>query len=189
MPTKAELGRRLRIARFERDLTLKEVAARCGMSATHISEVERGKTSPTIGALQRIAEALGEKASYFVEEDELPRVKLTRASERCEYFTSDADGSPLYVETISSGIPGGFMQVFSHKMQPGSKVKGHPRIGEVVVLCERGMVRISVGEESSVLREGDTIQLRLDGGYLVENIGDDESETFAVLAAPTLVTI
>ena len=189
MPTKAELGRRLRIARFERDLTLKEVAARCGMSATHISEVERGKTSPTIGALQRIAKALGEKPSYFVEEDELPRVKLTRASERCEFFTSDTEGVPMQVENVSGGIPGGFMQVFSHKLQPGSKITGPPRIGEAVVLCKRGMVRVSVGEESHVLREGDTIQLRLDEGYVAENIGDEESESIAVLAAPTLVTI
>ena len=77
------------------------------MSATHISEVERGKTSPTIGALQRIADALGEKASYFVEEDELPRVVLTRSGDRCTYFTADADGVPLRVEALSSGVPGG----------------------------------------------------------------------------------
>jgi transcriptional regulator with XRE-family HTH domain len=189
MPTKAELGRRLRTARFERDLTLKEVAARCGMSATHISEVERGKTSPTIGALQRIARALGEKASYFVEEDELPRVKLTRASDRCSFFTADADGVPLEVDALSSGIPGGYMQVFAHRLQPGSSINGPPRIGETVVLCRSGMVRVNVGDESVVLREGDTIQLRLDDGYRVENIGEDESESFAVLAAPTLVNI
>jgi transcriptional regulator with XRE-family HTH domain len=189
MPTKAELGRRLRTARFERDLTLKEVAARCGMSATHISEVERGKTSPTIGALQRIANALGEKPSYFVEEDELPRIKMTRADERCTFFTADADGVPLTVEALSGGIPGGYMQVFSHRMQPGATITGPPRIGEAVVLCRAGMARVTVGDESHVLREGDTIQLRLDEGYHVENIGEEESESFAVLAAPTLVSL
>ncbi|MCK4915882.1 MAG: helix-turn-helix transcriptional regulator, partial [Candidatus Eisenbacteria sp.] len=46
MPTKEEVGQRVRLARFRRDLTLKEVAIRSGMSATHISEIERGKTSP-----------------------------------------------------------------------------------------------------------------------------------------------
>jgi len=50
MPTKEEVGQRVRLARFRRDMTLKEVANRSGMSATHISEIERGKTSPTIGA-------------------------------------------------------------------------------------------------------------------------------------------
>jgi transcriptional regulator with XRE-family HTH domain len=189
MPTKAELGRRLRVARFERDMTLKEVAAKCGMSATHISEVERGKTSPTIGALQRITKALGEKTSYFVQEDELPRVKLTRASERCEYFASDAKGVPVQVETLSSGIPGGYTQIFRHCSEPGSILHGPPRIGEGVVLCVSGMLRVTALGQSHVLREGDTIQLRLDDGYVSENIGDEESESIAVLTAPTLLTI
>jgi transcriptional regulator with XRE-family HTH domain len=189
MPTKAELGRKLRIARFERNLTLKEVAARCGMSATHISEVERGKTSPTIGALQRISAALGEKASYFVQEDELPRVKLTRLADRCEFFGIDAKGVPLKVETLSSGIPGGYVQVFRECTEPGTILHGPPRIGEAVVLCIAGMVRVTALGESHVLREGDTIQLRLDEGYVVENIGDEESETIVVLTAPTLVPV
>ncbi|MFH1865484.1 MAG: XRE family transcriptional regulator, partial [Candidatus Eisenbacteria bacterium] len=189
MPTKAELGRRLRVARFERDMTLKEVAAKCGMSATHISEVERGKTSPTIGALQRITEALGEKTSYFVQEDELPRVKLTRASERCEYFTTDAKGVPVRAEIVSGGIPGGYMQVIGDVAGSGSVLHGEPRIGEAVLLCMAGMIRVSALGQTHVLREGDTIQLRLDEGYMLENIGDEECKTIAVLTAPTLLPI
>ena len=98
MPTKEELGRRLRIARFERNMTLKEVAQRCGMSATHISEVERGKTSPTIGALQRIAAALGEKPSHFVREEEFSRVVLTRKDDRCNLYVTDSHGDPYAIE-------------------------------------------------------------------------------------------
>lgn len=189
MPTKAELGRRLRVARFERNMTLKEVAAKCGMSATHISEVERGKTSPTIGALQRITEALGEKTSYFVQEDELPRVKLTRASERCEYFSTDAKGVPIKTGIISGGIPGGYMQVLSDVAEAGTVLSGTPRIGEAVLLCVAGMIRISAMGQTHVLREGDAIQLRLDEGYVLENIGDEECRTMAVLTAPTLLPI
>jgi transcriptional regulator with XRE-family HTH domain len=189
MPTKAELGKRLRMARFEKDLTLKEVAARCGMSATHISEVERGKTSPTIGALQRIADALGEKTSYFVQEDELPRARLTRRNERCVHFSADAKGVPMSVEAVSPGVPGGYMQVFRHVMRPHSTMHGEHRIGEAVVLCLAGMVRVTAGDDSHVLREGDTIQLRLDDGYVAENIGDEESEAIVVLAAPKLLPL
>jgi transcriptional regulator with XRE-family HTH domain len=187
MPTKAELGHRLRVARFERNMTLKEVANRCGMSATHISEVERGKTSPTIGALQKIAGALGEKTSYFVREDELPRYRLTKAADRCEYFSTDATGTPVQVETVSPGIPDGYAQVFRHRMEPGFVMHGRPMIGEAVVLCIAGAVRIEAWGESFVLREGDTVQLRIDEGFTVENIGDEESESIAVYSAPTLV--
>ncbi|MCK4679732.1 helix-turn-helix domain-containing protein [bacterium] len=179
----------MRVARFERNLTLKEVAARCGMSATHISEVERGKTSPTIGALQRISAALGEKTSYFVQEDKLPRVRLTRVTDRCEFYTADAVGVPLRIEVVSGGIPGGYMQIFTRRTEPGSIIHRPARIGEAVVLCVAGMVRMTALGESHVLREGDTIQLRLDEGSVYENIGDEESETITVLCAPTLVRV
>jgi hypothetical protein len=49
------------------------------------------------------------------------------------------------------------------------------------------MIRITALEHSHVLREGDTIQLRLDEGYMIENIGDEDCRTIAVLTAPTLL--
>jgi len=175
MPTKAELGQRLRVARFERNLTLKEVAARCGMSATHISEVERGKTSPTIGALQRIAAALGEKTSYFVQENDLPRVRLTRPADTCMHYGADTKGTPLQFEVLSGGIPGGYMQIVRDFSEPGTTLHLPPRIGEAVVLCLAGMIRMTALGESYVLREGDTIQLRMDDGCVFENIGATRS--------------
>ena len=54
-----ELGRRVRALRLQRGMTLKQVESLCGLSATHLSEVERGRTSPTLGALTRLAGALG----------------------------------------------------------------------------------------------------------------------------------
>jgi transcriptional regulator with XRE-family HTH domain len=165
-------------------MTLKEVAQRCGMSATHISEVERGKTSPTIGALQRIATALDEKTSHFVREDEFPQVKLTRKDERCNLYVTDVSGGPYSIEVLSAGVPGGIAQVFASAAKPGESYDGHPMIGEVVLLCNKGMVRVTIGDESHVIREGDTLQFRTDGGYKGENIGDDDSLVTAVLATP-----
>jgi transcriptional regulator with XRE-family HTH domain len=185
MPTKEELGRRLRIARFERNMTLKEVAQRCGMSATHISEVERGKTSPTIGALQRIAAALGEKPSHFVREEEFSRVALTRKSGRCNLYVTDRRGGPYTIEVLSPGIPGGLTQMFASTAKPGESYEGYPMIGEVVLYCNKGMVRVTAGGETHVIREGDTLQFRTDDGYRGENIGDDDSLVTAVLATPS----
>lgn len=166
-------------------MTLKEVAQRCGMSATHISEVERGKTSPTIGALQRIAAALGEKPAHFVREEEFSPVTLTRKDDRCNLYVTDSHGDPYAIAVLSRGIPGGLAQVFASTAKPGESYEGHPMIGEVVLYCNKGMVRVTVAGESHVIREGDTLQFRTDDGYHGENIGDDESLVTAILASPS----
>jgi transcriptional regulator with XRE-family HTH domain len=189
MPTKAELGRRLRIARFDRNMTLKEVGTRCGMSATHISEVERGKTSPTIGALQRIAKALDQKPSYFLQEDSMPRVLVTRKEDRCEYYFTDVSGMALTCEVISPGISGGYVQLFMRTAKPGEKSRGPAIIAEVVFLCLRGMTKITVNDESHVLREGDALQTRIDSGYVAESIGDEETEVMAIYTSPILIPV
>ena len=48
------LGRRVRRIRQDKGLTLKQIEAKVGVSATHISEIERGKTSPTIQAVRNL---------------------------------------------------------------------------------------------------------------------------------------
>ncbi len=189
MPSKEELGRRLRIARFDRNLTLKEVASRCGMSATHISEVERGKTSPTIGALQRIAAALGERPSYFVRDDDMPEVRLTKLDERKDLYTSDANGEAMFFQAIARGLPRGYLQLFTKRMPPGKSSGGRSGVAEAVFIVVKGTTRITVGGESHVLREGDTLQARLDDGYTAENIGEEENEVMLVLASPMTIPL
>jgi transcriptional regulator with XRE-family HTH domain len=189
MPTKAELGRRLRIARFDRNLTLKEVAHRCGMSATHISEVERGKTSPTIGALQRIAKALDQNPSYFLQEDTMPRVIVTRRDERSDYYLTDERGNAITCEVVSPGISSGSLQIFVRTAKPGEMSRGLAIVAEIVFFCLRGMTRITANGESNVLREGDTLQTRIDSGYAAENIGDEENEVMAIYASPVLIPV
>ena len=189
MPTKEELGQRLRTARFERNLTLKEVANRCGMSATHISEVERGKTSPTIGALQRIAQALGEKPSYFVRAEAPAMVRLTKLDDRCSFYVTDRAGNPMATKVVSPGIPNGYLQVFTKKAVVGDKSAGRALTAEAVFICLSGMTKIDIGGESHVLREGDALQARLDNGYTAENIGEEENEVLLVYASPTLIAV
>ena len=190
MLTKEELGRRIRLARFERDMTLKDVAARCGMSATHISEVERGKTSPTVGALQRISMALGVKSSHFVREEKIPLLALTRFAERPKFYMSDPEGRTVELEILSPGVPRGFMQIMNRTYVPGETMTVPPMIGEIVLLCTKGMVRItSEGGESFVLREGDTLQRAMDDGYTEANIGEEPAEMMAILVSPNLMPV
>jgi len=185
MPTKEEVGRRVRLARFRRDLTLKDVAVRSGMSATHISEIERGKTSPTIGALEKIASALEERPAHFVEEQTRTLAVLTPRKGRLKAFSCDADDRVIESELLTKNVPWGMTSIIRHVTEPGDTCHRAPVLGEIVVLCRRGMVRFTVAGDSIVLREGDTVQFPLDDGYLAENIGDERSECLTIAAFVT----
>jgi transcriptional regulator with XRE-family HTH domain len=54
-----ELGRRLRIRRTAAGRTIASVALDAGLSVPYIANLENGRGNPTLGALQRLARALG----------------------------------------------------------------------------------------------------------------------------------
>ena len=163
-------------------MTLKEVAARAGMSATHISEIERGKTSPTIGALQKIARALDERPSRFVEEKPFGASSLVRREDRQRMFTSDCDGCTISFQKLTGDSPWATANIARFVAAPGELCSLPASQGEVVIICTSGMLRITAGQESHVLRDGDTMHFPLEGGYITENIGDDRAELLAVTA-------
>lgn len=184
MPTKEEVGRRVRLARFRHSMTLKDVAVKSGMSATHISEIERGKTSPTIGCLQKIAAALNERPAHFVEHVSTSLVQLMRRSDRPTEYRCGAEGKVVAAETVTGGVPWGNLHVAHGVGAVGEVIRRPPGSGEVVIMCLSGMLRVTVGDQSTVLREGDTMQFPLEGGYELATAGEEPTELLAIAAYP-----
>jgi len=58
-PATLNLGERVRHLRHGRGWTLDEAGRRCGLSRAALSKIERGRMSPTFGALQKIAQGFG----------------------------------------------------------------------------------------------------------------------------------
>lgn len=63
----SELGRRLRAARSESDLTVSELARRSGVSRRHVTEAEAGRANLSVTKLCALADALGVRASRLLE--------------------------------------------------------------------------------------------------------------------------
>ncbi len=59
MDDTAEMGRRLRRIRAERDLTLHALSGLSGVAISTISKIENGQVSPVYGTLKKLADGLG----------------------------------------------------------------------------------------------------------------------------------
>jgi transcriptional regulator with XRE-family HTH domain len=188
MLDKAELGRRVKLERLAKSMTLKQVADASGMSPTHISEIERGRTSPTVGALLRIARALGKSATYFVEEDELPTVSVVRQHERPHRTITEGERSVADVDFLTKGIPAGRLRVVQFQGMSGGEVSGPVHQGEEILLVTSGAVRVTVGEEAFELKEGDCIQFKGSAPHKFESIGTERPQAFWITASEGLLS-
>lgn len=156
MISKEEIGKRIKKVREEQHLTLKNVEAKAGISATHISEIERGKTSPTIGALVRIAEALGRDPAYFIEDEELDDVSCVSYEDRSP---RPLERCPGVREMLTRSIPSGKINAQLMTLAPakGQDMNLHAHEGDEAALVLQGAVRFSVEGATHDLGEGDSI--------------------------------
>jgi transcriptional regulator with XRE-family HTH domain len=156
MISKDEIGKRIKKIREEQHLTLKNVEAKASISATHISEIERGKTSPTIGALIRIADALERDPAYFIEDEELSDVSFVAYEDRRQCAAGRCPGT---AEMLTKSIPSGKInaQLITMSPVPARDVSLHAHEGDEAALVLQGTVRFRIAEETYDLGEGDSI--------------------------------
>jgi transcriptional regulator with XRE-family HTH domain len=170
MAVKVDVGKRIKEYRQRYNLTLKEIESRVDVSATHVSEIERGKTSPTVGALSKIAAALEVDPALFLAGDNLPDVAVSRAGERS---VVRFEQERLGLEALSGAVPSQALSVVLMTWEPGTG-HGPPRVreGEEFGLVISGKLDVRVGEQTYVVCEGDSIHFRADVPHSVANAGD-----------------
>ncbi|OGF16714.1 MAG: hypothetical protein A2W00_14565 [Candidatus Eisenbacteria bacterium RBG_16_71_46] len=157
-PSPSELGRRIKLLRISRGLTLKDLEERGGISATHVSEIERGKASPTVGALGRIALALGLRPATLVEPHVLPEVTVGRADER---RNQRVQWGSAMLEALVPPVEGALLGAQLMTLPIGREpALAHRHEGEEWVTVVTGVAEIRVEERPYVLRQGDSLHFR-----------------------------
>lgn len=167
----AELGRRVKQLRLQKGLTLKEIEARVGVSATHVSEVERGKTSPTVGALSKIAAALEVNASYLIDFPIGQAVSVTRPGERLGITTPEHE---FVFDVLTREQPYAEISLFLATINPDQKHRLHreARPGDKFLLVIDGIIEITLGTRSYVLKRGDSLHFKASQPQELKNLGD-----------------
>jgi transcriptional regulator with XRE-family HTH domain len=150
-----DTGLRLKELRAASGMSMRSLAAKSGLSANAVSMIERGKTSPSVSTLYKLADALGIPiTSFFGSQSEKQTVILVKADERPrvpfargvweglggERFTGRVEP---FVLTLESGASSG-----PHTMAHG---------GHEFVFCLRGNLEYLVEGQGYLLESGDSL--------------------------------
>jgi transcriptional regulator with XRE-family HTH domain len=187
MVTKEQVGTRIRGVRTSQRKTLKDVEAASGFSSTHISEIERGRTSPTIGALIRIAHALDKDPSYFIEDRELDEVCVTTSEDRPPVSPGvDFSGNGMRLDGLTRGILGGRLLVFELILEPlgTAEVKRLPETGDLALYCLSGQCELTANGQSKTFEEGDSFHLAVEDASLRFRSGGEWETRIIVMVDP-----
>ncbi len=175
-----DVGQKLRQLRQARGLTIRALARASGISANALSLIERGRTSPTVSTLYKLAAALGVPitAIFAVEPARQDVVFLSRQNRtRVPFPRGLWEG--LGGERFSGGV-----EPFALTLESGANSGPHPvsHPGHEFVMCLRGQLEYQVGKESFRLEPGDSLLFRSHLKHRWRNPGPTVTEAVFVLS-------
>lgn len=176
-------GPYIRELREGQGLSLRDLAAKCSVSASLLSQVERGVTTPSIQTLRAIAEALD--ASIF---DLLSpagtQTQVVQANRRRRVVLEEEH---LRYELLS---PNGArrLQVWMGRLDPGMSSGEEPSTHdtEEFIHVLSGRMRLEFASEVFELGPGDSVQYDGSMPHQILSVGDSKLEFISALSPAAL---
>lgn len=183
----ASLGPQIRELRKSRGLTLTDLARRTGLSIGHLSQVERGLSTPTIRQLQQISAAMGVQIGWFfrtdppIEGDEASVV--VRSGRRRALTIGDAGVTDeLLVPDLEREIE---MLLCTIHPGMGSGDEPYSHEGEEAGFVLSGEMELWVDDQHYHLKAGDSFAFASTRPHRYRNAGPSALQVIWVITPPT----
>jgi transcriptional regulator with XRE-family HTH domain len=180
LPENVAMGVKIRKRRGDFGLSLRELAKKTSLTASFLSQIERGIISPSLNSLRKIAEALEVPLLFFLS-DTSKRSPVVRVEARPHV---DLENSSVSYQLLTPDI--------AHKMEAlsGTLENCTPNVvrslsvpTEEFILVLSGCLRVRLEEETYILNPGDTIYF--EGPHLKElSCASDEKVNWVSVITP-----
>jgi transcriptional regulator with XRE-family HTH domain len=179
-----KIGAKLRELRRRRDLGVRELATRSGISHSTISLIERDRMSPSVDTLSAVLEALGTTlpgffsdlqsslpyTPFYTSQDLVEIGKIDTISYRVIGLDHPNRQLLMLHETYAVGADSG--EAFAHAAQEAGMVLS-------------GAVEVTVGGQQKVLGPGDGYYFDSRLPHRFRNVHDAKSEILSAITPPT----
>lgn len=151
------IGKKVKEQRLSRNMTLKDLGYRTGLSASHLSQFERGENTLSMHSLERVAEALDMQLAYF----------LDTPSPHEGFFRRSYDFNPVDISydgrihnRLENGLPESEfepMTVMLLPQQRGEDSYPKPHQGEEFIYILEGVLTVLINDKEYILYPGDSM--------------------------------
>jgi transcriptional regulator with XRE-family HTH domain len=154
------IGKLIKKHRAACGITLKELAERCNVTSSLLSQIEKGKASPSLSTISKIANELHTTVGALVDGDDkdepMESHMVVRTSDRKRLDDNDAN---VTMWSLSEQMPFKHMQPMIFTFHGVSTDTGYRyrHFGQEFVLILKGHVIIKHGDETYDLSEGDSM--------------------------------
>jgi transcriptional regulator with XRE-family HTH domain len=180
----SKVGKHLREMRRRRNLPMRELAIRSGISHSTISLIERDRISPTVDTLGAILDALGTTLPGFFSgiHSAVPASPFYPVQDSIEIGNSDS----VSYRMIGVNFPNRQLLLLRETYAPGAdsgEAFAHNAQEAGIVIT--GAVEVTVGDQTRVLLPGDGYYFDSRQSHRFRNVDGRPSEIVSAVTPPT----
>jgi len=181
------IGLKIRELRKHRGITLKEFSQKVGVTASLISQVERGVAAPSISSLKKISDALGISIALFFNDTagkELPNdfSPIVRKQERKILKPSPGVTYHLLSKNLQGKLE--FLLAF-YEVGASTGPKPYSHRGEECALVLKGKLEVQIGSSTYTLSKDDSITFSCEIPHRVRNVGKGQAVSIWCITPPS----
>lgn len=177
-----EIGKKIKILRQEKNLTQDELALRCELSKSFISQLERDLTSPSISTLMDILESLGVTLREFFSDDEDEKIVFGPD----DYFEAEDEEMGYKVEWIIPNAQKNEMEPIMLTLMPGGTYKEeNAHEGEEFGYVLAGNILLQIGSKKYRVHKGESFCYKPGNTHCISNPGKTTAKIIWVSSPPS----
>lgn len=183
-PEDPDIGQTIHRLREERQLSLKDLAAKSGLTQSFLSQVERGLTSPSVASLRKVAQAFGAPLAALFQGPTVPGNRVVRRDQRRQLIHP---GQQWRDYLLTPNLQGA-LQVIWSVIEPGGGSGDEPYAhdsDEECVVILHGRLEFWVGADHYTLEEGDSIVFESRVPHRNINPGPERAEVLWITTPPS----
>lgn len=183
---KMKLGERIASYRNRLEMSVESLAEKSGVSASVILAVEAGDVYPALGILVRLSRALGQRLGTFMDDQFSPDPIVVRADSRTQDIVSHRESTAAGFKyfPLGRGKVDRHIDPFYIEIDANSEALVSSHEGEEFIVVIDGEIELRYGEETTILKAGDSAYYNSVVKHRVAAFGGKPARIYAAIFMP-----
>ncbi|MGI6495825.1 MAG: cupin domain-containing protein [Kiritimatiellia bacterium] len=154
-----KLGERIRMYRERLEMDEQALAAKAGVGVDVVRAVESGDVYPALGVLVKLSRALGQRLGTFMDDQFTPDPIVVRHDKRTEDGITHKKAGPgpgFHYYPLGRGKTDRHIDPFYIEIDEDAPAALSSHEGEELIIVVSGEVELVYGQESQILKPGDS---------------------------------
>ena len=175
-----KIGKKIKEFRIYNNLTQEELADRCELTKSYISQLENDKTSPSLETLEILLEVLGTNFKEFFDDDKKKKIVFT---EEDQFIKEEKGYSINWLVPTSQKLE---MEPILVEIEPHSQTfLDNPHEGEEFGYVLEGSIELNYDGQHQIVKKGESFYYEADEMHYLRNKTNKKAKILWVSCPPT----